>query len=127
MKKFLAIILAAVMLLPIFTVNSFAAGNDNEVIVFDIKGGSSVKLDPWNNFGWGGWHVNYSDITDFSIERVRNIAASGGALYVVTYKGVGAYGEGIATASFNHDYDNTTPGVIVDLGNDMYQATFSLD
>ncbi len=126
MKKILAIVLAVVMLLPVFAVNVFA----EEVPVFNNEEGKALSdcTAAWDFFGMGGlWGREAANVLDISVDDLKKILNDGGATFKYVCGGTPAGWFGTPKAVLNGDFDNGVEVTVKELGSGKYEGSVKLD
>lgn len=134
MKKILAIVLAVVMLLPVFAVNVFAAdepASADEIVVFENAEGFSDfdPKEPNAFFGKGRvWNRDDSDIFTLSMDEIKAIISEGGSTFSFVYTGspVGWCNGGIPVVYF-HAFDFPAACKVANTEDGKKVATLDLD
>lgn len=126
MKKILAIVLAVVMLLPVFAVNVFA----EDLVAYDNPDGTTFKdcVNPWDFFGMGNlWGREAARILDsVSVDQLKAMLKEGG--YNFTYVCGDKTGwSGTPKAVLNGDFENGVAFSVKSAGSDKYECTVKLD
>lgn len=134
MKKILAIVLAVVMLLPVFAVNVFAAdepASADEIVVFESAEGFSDfdPKEPNAFFGKGSvWGRKDADMFTLSMDEIKALISEGGATFSFVYTGspVGWCNGGVPVVYF-HAFDNPAKCKVTDTADGKKEATLNLD
>ena len=126
MKKILAIVLAVVMLLPVFAVNVFA----EDLVAYDNPDGTTFKdcVNPWDFFGMGNlWGREAARILDsVSVDQLKAMLKEGG--YNFTYVCGDKTGwSGTPKAVLNGDFENGVAFSVKSAGSDKYVCTVKLN